>query len=969
MKRVLSSILISFIIFANLLAPFSVGSDKNKIEISTNEARAEDGGIKMTATAGSTGEKIEIEGTVIWTSVEMLNWTIEDVRVILKDPEGKEEDRIEYADLEKIQNIKDNADGKTENWNVVFGGLTSNKQYIATVEARQIAALVLNASWTQPITYNANVYLPARLGMWNIEGESFDQYVKQNNLFNLIITINDSSVKTQGENVTTLVKGEEKTSQNSQFTSSTMPACTENPGTWFTGCIARALYYILFIPTSYLFALSGVFFDSTFAYSVQDSSYRSTFVVEGWGLVRDICNMFFIFVLLYVAIATTLGLNSVKTKETIINVVIIGLFINFSLFAAQLIIDASNITARVFYNADTIVIDMEDGANLVTNTTPGGAKPTENGVISLSAGLVNKINPQNIIINSKKINEVGVKGGNNLKDTAETAGIGTGAFIIIVLLASAVNIVGFIVFLTIGMMFIARVVGLWIAMIIAPLAFFTYILPEQMAGIKMIGWKNWWPDTLKMAFLAPVFIFFMYLILKFLELDLIADAKNQTGLTFFIGTLMPFAFIMFFLMKAKKIATDMAGEMGEMATKAGSAIGGFALGAATGGTAMLMRGSLGRLGSSIANSDTLKAREAAGGFRGFLAKNLRNVGTGASVASFDARNTKAGAAAGKGLGADLGKAKEGGFVKARADNVAARVKRANELELSEDSAQTQAVRHAEHELHAVKTDPDRQNTTLDLNNGINNDPARVQAGIDAANAALPLAEAALIAAEANLTAAEAALAADPANQGLIDARYEALNNRNIAMGGRNDARSAVTSAMVGDMGLGGLDRAVTQAEGHVIRAERAVKDAETAYLAAATQANRDALDNAIQDRDAEINGGARHSGRVNADGTITTNVATGRDQARANKLAREATIRAHERDVHIAEDALARAQNEVIRNNNHIRHEYAQSIQGAWSNAINGVLTLGEHSALGEREASYKVLAGAHEEKKVAEHH
>jgi hypothetical protein len=30
---------------------------------------------------------------------------------------------------------------------------------------------------------------------------------------------------------------------------------------------------------------------------------------------------------------------------------------------------------------------------------------------------------------------------------------------------------------------------------------------------------------------------------------------------------------------------------------------------------------------------------------------------------------------------------------------------------------------------------------------------------------------------------------------------------------------------------------------------------------------------------------------------------------------------------------------------------------------------LGEHSALGEREASYKVLAGAHEEKKVAEHH
>ena len=476
---------------------------------------------------------------------------------------------------------------------------------------------------------------------------------------------------------------------------SIMPACAVfiGKGT-IMGCVAQGFYYIFFVPTSYLFALAGTFFDYAFSYSVQDSSYRSSFVVEGWGLVRDFCNMFFIFIMLYVAIGTILSLHSMKTKETIINVVIIGLFINFSLFATQLIIDASNITARVFYNSDSIKLTPKGPAGAASVV----AKVSENGVIPLSAALVNKINPQSIIINAKEINKINNNSNVGVNEQASTTDgdIGVGQFILIVLIAAAVNIIGFSVFLIVGVLFIARVIGLWLAMIISPLAFFTYILPE-MASTKMIGWQNWWSDTLKLAFLAPVFIFFMYIILKFLQIDLISDAAGKTGLDFLIATLIPFAFIMILMIKAKNIAVDMSGEMGASITKAMSSVGpagamkfaaGVYGGAIAGGAAALGKGTMGRLGSGVADNEKLKAMEKKGGVQGFFAKNLRNVGTAAGKTSFDARNTKVGGDIG------LGKGKTGGFAQAKLEQKAKDEKRAKELEPGENTKENVELRAA-----------------------------------------------------------------------------------------------------------------------------------------------------------------------------------------------------------------------------------------------------------------------------------
>lgn len=498
-------------------------------------------------------------------------------------------------------------------------------------------------------------------------------------------------------------------SRQTNQSNSIMPACSilgVGSGT-FMGCIAQGFYYVLFVPTSYLFALSGVFFDSTFAYSVQDTSYKSAFVVQGWGIVRDFCNMLFIFIMLYVAIGTILSLHSMKTKETIVNIVIIGLFINFSLFATQVIIDSSNIMARVFYNSNKITLTKKGVDSAATAFTSAGG----DGVIPLSEALINKVNPQNLIIRSGEINNISNNQLNNGIDSnsgSDGTNLGPGQFILIVLMASGVNIVGFTVFITVGFLFIARVIGLWLAMILSPLAFFTYILPE-MAGTKMIGWKNWWPDTLKMAFLAPVFIFFMYLILKFLEADLISDASGKYGLAFFVATLIPFAFIMILLIKAKKIATDMSGEFGEMAVKAGSAVGGMALGGAVGAGAFAMRGTIGALGDKVANSDWAKTH-------GRLGNMVADAGKWTSSRSFDVRSTKLGGNAMKGMGVDTGKGKEGGYAKHKSEIIEKRRARAESHKLGNNSKEVQQLHTSEEDLsnlkNTAKNDTDRIDGTL-----------------------------------------------------------------------------------------------------------------------------------------------------------------------------------------------------------------------------------------------------------------
>lgn len=465
-----------------------------------------------------------------------------------------------------------------------------------------------------------------------------------------------------------------------------MPKCGV---TKIGGCVAQVFYYMVFKPTSFLFGLAGKAMDFTLMYSLSDSSYRTPFVSEGWKVARDLCNMFFIFILLYIAFMTILDAGGAKNKSTVINVVIIGLVINFSLFATHLIIDASNILARVFYNPKVIVVGPKDNSNEIKGEVDKDFKH-----IKISEAVVSKVNPQELLSTKSSITET--LQSKSLVQGEEENSIDWGSFTVITILASIVNIVGMMAFLSIALAFVGRVVGLWVAMVLSPVAFLTYTIP-QLKNVQYIGWTKWWPETLKAAFMAPVFVFFLYIIVMFLESGLglaVLKNTNLSGVNKMISIIIPFVIIMVLLKQAQKIATNMAGEIAGFITEkigkpAASFVGGAALGALTGGGAMLMRGTVGKLGAGIMNSEKLKLAESKGGISGMMAKQLRNVGDFTSKKSFDIRNTSLGKAAGKELGADLGKGKTGGYAADQEKIFKNKTTRAESLKMSPSAAAEQ----------------------------------------------------------------------------------------------------------------------------------------------------------------------------------------------------------------------------------------------------------------------------------------
>lgn len=709
MKKILPYILMTVIVLANVLAPFSVGwEDKaNRPTVVKNYAEAGwildgkgDNPIKIEIDAGSKDKSIKVSVKVSWSNKTILS--TQSVYVMLRGKEQENPSEITYAQVEKVRNLSYSEDGIGVGF-VEFDDLEPLTTYEFDVRGTQNSTNIIQSS----------INLLNRIFYTIIPISSSDEYLLANT--GEVQNKNPYIIKTQPETpegYTNFINenGENNILENNASLNSRMPACNilnKNGGT-FTGCIAVSIYKIIFVPTSYLFALAGTFFDNTFAYSINSESYKSAFVVQGWKLVRDFCNMFFIFILLYIAFGTILGLSGFNTKKMIINVIIIGLLINFSLFAARVIIDTSNILARVFYNSNTIQItELSSGnaARIITND-----QQEAEGVIPLSAALVNKVNPQTLIMNAGSIDDIEVQGNTNAAsgDQAKDS-VTTGTFILVTLLAIGINVIGFIVFLSVGLLFVTRVIGLWLAMILAPLAFLSYTVPA-MQNLEMIGWKKWWAETIKLAFLAPVFIFFLYLILQFLNTGLdIISTDNKKGLDLVISILIPFAFIMVLLWKAKDIAKSMSGKIGQAVSNAGAKAGkgamllagGAAVGAVAGGAAALGRSTVGRAGSAITNSSKLKAREAKGGIKGWGARQLRNVGNFAGSGSMDLRGVKI---AGKGIsdtGLKVGNSKAGGFEKMKSDSIMSKQKKAKELEVGPNEALKRNLNKEENNLQGM----------------------------------------------------------------------------------------------------------------------------------------------------------------------------------------------------------------------------------------------------------------------------
>src|SRR3989344_5286481 len=161
--------------------------------------------------------------------------------------------------------------------------------------------------------------------------------------------------------------------------------------------VAMVINYLIFIPSAWVLRASAFLFDSVVPYSLGiavpgHSAFQSAFITEGWGLMRDITNMVFIFAMLYIAIATILQLGAGRnTKALIINIIMIALFVNFSLFLAQVVIDGANLLALEFYKAFSSPDGHGLAAVIITGFNPQSLLGTSGFASWVSGGQKNSL--------------------------------------------------------------------------------------------------------------------------------------------------------------------------------------------------------------------------------------------------------------------------------------------------------------------------------------------------------------------------------------------------------------------------------------------------------------------------------------------------------------------------------------------------------------------------------------------------
>ena len=443
--------------------------------------------------------------------------------------------------------------------------------------------------------------------------------------------------------------GGPQTQEGSQASVASEPICFDGGFTHITfsmsGCFAQLIYYALFVPTSFVLALSGQLLDALLKYTLDSASYDMSndgFIKVGWKLIRDICNVVFIFILLYTAISTILGTGGADIKKTIVSVVIVALLINFSLFFSGIIVDVGNILGRVFYTAMGV-------SNATTNGSPSGMDNIFSGdEKSVSTAIVSQFNPQNLFAQSItqgfKIKGLGDQGSGSSTVVNGVTVIQPppGIYAAISLILAIINIMTAWIFFVVSFIFIGRVVGIWLAIVFSPIAFLSWTMPGQKSKFGRFEFSRWMGELGNLSMLAPFFLFFLYLILKFLSAGFLtkafASTTDLTTMQTLLTVILPFLIVWGLLNQAKKMAVGMAGEIGAGIEKVAGTLGGVAVGLASGGTALALRSTLGQGAASLAGSRALGEAANKKGFTGYAARLALRGSKNLSQNTFEARN-------------------------------------------------------------------------------------------------------------------------------------------------------------------------------------------------------------------------------------------------------------------------------------------------------------------------------------------
>ena len=343
-----------------------------------------------------------------------------------------------------------------------------------------------------------------------------------------------------------------------------------------------------------------------------------------WKVVRDLCNLAFIFGFIFLGIRTIIDPESSSVKRTLSQIIIGAFLINFSLYMAKFIIDFSNFAAYSIYNA------MVSGGSSISS----------------------------LMFDLLGVSTFYSTGNVNVDQFAAVTGGGMFAFYIMGLL---LLLVAAFIFLASAILLVVRFVFLVFLMIGSPVLFAATVFPKTAGYASML-----WGKLFSYSFFAPLYLLLTLISMMMLKGFVGVMSDGQQFASAFtdpnaqmdaFGVVVSFVVVSFFLIESLLISQKLGVAGADKAIGIGKNLrdqGRKMVGSATVGVAAYAgRNTVGRVSSRLERSTGFQ-RWAGNSKVGEIALKATR---GVSNSSFDARNV---AGAGEKLGIGKGSG-EGGF--------------------------------------------------------------------------------------------------------------------------------------------------------------------------------------------------------------------------------------------------------------------------------------------------------------------
>ncbi|MEN9605007.1 MAG: hypothetical protein RJB39_692 [Candidatus Parcubacteria bacterium] len=254
------------------------------------------------------------------------------------------------------------------------------------------------------------------------------------------------------------------------------------------------------------FALGAV--GSLFDYSIEIAINSAEFIDRIgvvnpiWSFIRDLLNMTFIFILLWIAVNIILGRKGYSLRSNVVKVVIVAILINFSLFAAKALVDGSNLLTLQLYQASK--------GNNIASSSP-----------SISSHIMNTLGMPTIY----KFSDIGTT------DTIQGCGDANGTIITVAIFGSIFMIILGIAFLLAAVLFFSRMANIVYLFIISPLWVWGYIMDTSFFKRRRDDWWNKMVQVIKFPVVYMLFIFVG--VFAFTKLIGLRNSQNLSFLTLF----------------------------------------------------------------------------------------------------------------------------------------------------------------------------------------------------------------------------------------------------------------------------------------------------------------------------------------------------------------------------------------------------------------------------------------------------